>query len=421
MWLPPPVRGLVTHERHGRVLFIMATPLDLFTYEHATVKGCIDSGCTRGHLKLKDLAESIGRGWIGDRKGLNLRDRIRPAVVIGRVIKGTRSVPSAEECVRNAADRKRKDLRKDMAVGCASRTLASLSTGRVDWYWHIGDPDVLVIKRLLIAEIPADPALGQDCTICLGSNVLDTQNVEDVYWREDVCQHAFHKTCIMDWFRQCLDAGQDTTCPLCVRSHPISGGNSAIDGRPPGSGEARADCGDAAPGNAAVACGGAGACGACGGAVASGATASASPLARVRAIVEDGSAQDERPCGVSTLPADVADAAKLAVRIAPASRSTRKRPIGDLDELPDASKNSLSVRRAAAFEREPRWEVGDAIEARWGSRKGGTKWYRGRVVRVHTMGTPAADLMELRSYDVHFDDGDTEDGVMAKHVRAQRN
>ena len=119
------------------VVELMAT---CFAYEHATPDACRKAGCTRGHLVLKELAESIGRGWVGDRKGLNLRDRIRPCVVIGRSIKGSIKVPDAQEIARNRANSDRKDLRRDKTVGSESITLASLSTKRKEWYWHAGDP-----------------------------------------------------------------------------------------------------------------------------------------------------------------------------------------------------------------------------------------------------------------------------------------
>ena len=190
-------------------------------YRHATPVTCRKAGCSSAHLVLKDLAASVERSWTGDRPGLNLRNAIRSEIVFGRTIKGTKNVPRLSEIKANRPDSDRKDHRN--ANGIRSRTsatLASLSTGRTEHYWHPGDPDIMAIKRLLIAEIPADPALGQDCAICLGRAVHDTRDANEVYVRDEICPHAFHRSCIREWCDQCHSVGQDFTCPLCVRPHP---------------------------------------------------------------------------------------------------------------------------------------------------------------------------------------------------------
>ena len=68
------------------------------------------------------------------------------------------------------------------------------------------------------------------------------------------------------------------------------------------------------------------------------------------------------------------------------------------------------------------WEVGDAVEARFGAMKNGTAWYRGRVRGVHELNNDAYDGPKhvygpRRVYDIAYDDGDEELAVLSKHVR----
>jgi hypothetical protein len=79
--------------------------------------------------------------------------------------------------------------------------------------WHPGDPDIAAVKRLLIAEIPADPSLGQDCAICLGS-WSDTNDLGTIYCKPRVCPHTYHKACIRAWF-----GDTQGTCPECRVVH----------------------------------------------------------------------------------------------------------------------------------------------------------------------------------------------------------
>lgn len=366
---------------------------EVFTYEHATVKACQKAGCTRSHLVLKDLAESIGRGWIGDRKGLNLRDPMRAAVVIGRVIKGTCNVPDEIEIERNQAHGRRKDTRRNKIVGSESTRLSSLSTARKEWYWHAGDPDVLAIKRLLISEVPADPNLGQECAICLASRVHDTRDADAIYCREDICIHAFHRTCIEEWFRQCVSSGQDTTCPMCVRPHPL-----------PHESLARQERDRQVTSMAGLAAGGA-ACATC-------ATFTTCTTADVV-----NTAPAAPSCGAGGSGSASGTAASSGAVVSSCGRPTRKRPFDEFGELEDTNKSSLKNRREAAASRSQQWEEGDTVEARWAAKRGGSGWFRGRVTRVHEL-THADPGGPGRAYDISYEDGDEECQVMPRYVRA---
>lgn len=175
-----------------------STAADPFTYAYVTPASCAKAGCNRPHLVLKDLAEQVGRAWEGERAGKNLRDAIRSEVVFGRTLKGTKKVPASGEIRSNQPQPSRKDFRRHpRALGSTTISLASLSTGRNDHYWHLGDPDIMSVKRLLIREIPANLSLGQDCAICL-NNAHDTRDPDEVYCRETVCPHSFHLSCIRD-------------------------------------------------------------------------------------------------------------------------------------------------------------------------------------------------------------------------------
>jgi len=55
----------------------------------------------------------------------------------------------------------------------------------------------------------------------------------------------------------------------------------------------------------------------------------------------------------------------------------------------------------------PKFAVGAIIEARW---KGGSKYYRGKIVKVNPDGT----------YAIHHDDGDKASSVVAAHIRPVR-
>ena len=70
------------------------------------------------------------------------------------------------------------------------------------------------------------------------------------------------------------------------------------------------------------------------------------------------------------------------------------------------------------MERAPQWRSGDAVQARWDAKRGGTKWYDGEVVRVHDIKDGAGAM--ARVYDVQYVDNDHEQGVLARNVRARR-
>ena len=61
--------------------------------------------------------------------------------------------------------------------------------------------------------IPANPALGETCAICLNKS-HDGRDLSEVYSKPAVCQHTFHRECIRQWF---TDAQGE--CPLCRRVH----------------------------------------------------------------------------------------------------------------------------------------------------------------------------------------------------------
>jgi len=52
------------------------------------------------------------------------------------------------------------------------------------------------------------------------------------------------------------------------------------------------------------------------------------------------------------------------------------------------------------------YKQGERIAARW---RQGTTWYNGRIARVHDNDT----------YDINYDDGDTESGVLPEYIRSQ--
>ena len=96
--------------------------------------------------------------------------------------------------------------------------------------------------------------------------------------------------------------------------------------------------------------------------------------------------------------------------------STRKRRAGELCELVDTGKHSLASRRMAAAQRAQKWSVGDAVEARFCAKKGGTGWFRGRISRVHNLDDDEPNGPGC-AYDIEYDDGDVEHAVLARHVR----
>ena len=337
--------------------------MHMHPYIHATPVACRKAGCSRAHLVLKDLAASVERSWEGARPGLNLRNAIRSEIVFGRTVKGTKNVPRCTEIRANRPDADRKDHRNANGIRPpTSATLASLSTGRKEHYWHPGDPDIMAIKRLLIAEISADSDLGQDCAICLGRAVHDTRDANEVYVREEICQHSFHRSCIREWCDQCHSVGQDFTCPLCVRPPP------PVD--------------DAAALTVTTVAG-------------TTAGRAAQPL-------------EQAALSGSALLRQVAQAA---------AAGTRKRPASELCcALPDTSKGSLTNRRAVATRKLLAFNVGDAVEARWRAKQGGSGWYRGKVSGVLELSEEAGG--PARTYDIAFDDDDRETGVLARHVRS---
>jgi hypothetical protein len=85
---------------------------------------------------LKDIAASVGRAWEGGRPGLNRRDAIRSEVRYGRALKGTRHVPSEAEARTDRAEGKKGDTRKrkSVPIQISDVTLASLRTGRSEYY-----------------------------------------------------------------------------------------------------------------------------------------------------------------------------------------------------------------------------------------------------------------------------------------------
>ena len=87
----------------------------------------------------------------------------------------------------------------------------------------------------------------------------------------------------------------------------------------------------------------------------------------------------------------------------------------ELTALEDESKNSLKSRREAAASRSQRWEDGDAVEARWDSKRG-SRWYPGRITRVHELADDAPGGPG-RAYDIAYDDGDREEKVLQRDVR----
>lgn len=335
-------------------------------YRHATPVACSKAGCNSAHLVLKDLAASVERSWTGDRPGLNLRNAIRSEIVFGRTIKGTKNVPRLAEIKANRPDSDRRDHRNANGIRSpTSATLASLATGRTEHYWHPGDPDIMAIRRLLIAEIPADPALGQDCAICLGRAVHDTRDANEVYVRDEICPHAFHRSCIREWCDQCHSVGQDFTCPLCVRPHPPMDDAAAF----------------TVP------------------------TVAVTTAGRAAHLFEQVALHDMSHGSTSSR--QVAQAA---------TTWTRKRPASDLCRaLPDSSKGSLTNRRAVATRKMHAFNAGDTVEARWRAKQGGSGWYRGKITRVLELSEEAGG--PARTYDVAFDDGDQEAGVLARHAR----
>ena len=380
-------------------------------YNHPTPQSCAKAGCTHPHLSLRDLAASVGRAWKGDRAGKNLRDRIRSEVIYGRSIKGTAEVPSAAEIASNSPGKDRKDFRKvknTSSPGISRPTLASLATKRLKHYWHPGDPDILAVKRLLIAEIPADPHLGQDCAICLGS-VFDTNNVDEVYGRDEVCRHAFHLSCIKDWFRQCGSVGQAPTCPLCVREHPPLEAGPAMH----------------APSSSAAAAGASSIISSCGVACAAACSAAHPQAAPIGgALPSAGPSLCAAASGSGSSGAGSSAAAAMepapAIHMVAGGRSTRKRPMETLCELEDPSKSSLKKRREEAASRRPVWAEGDLVEARWHAKLGGDIWFPGRVERVHELAHDAPGGPG-RAYDIKYEDGtgDYESEVLPRYVRAR--
>ena len=98
-----------------------------------------------------------------------------------------------------------------------------------------------------------------------------------------------------------------------------------------------------------------------------------------------------------------------------ASRSTRKRPSDGLCVLADERKSSLANKRTAALGQAERFQVGDAVGARYKARQGGKLWYRGKVMCVHEIPPEAGG--PARTYDIKYNDGDHEPRVMSKYVR----
>mmetsp|Transcript_13184 Transcript_13184/g.33784 ORF Transcript_13184/g.33784 Transcript_13184/m.33784 type:complete len:385 (+) Transcript_13184:34-1188(+) len=365
-----------------------------FTYDYPTPMACTKAGCTKSHLVLKDLAISVGRAWEGSRPGKVLRDVIRSEIVFGRSLKGTRNVPCAREIATNVqgSGKSRKYFRRVKHIpSTRAPALASLATGRDFHYWHPGDPDIMAIKRLLISEIPANAALGQDCAICMG-NVHDTNDADEVYCADGICPHKFHRTCICEWFGQCESTGLELTCPECRRLHPYPSGETA--------GGSDSSAGSTTP-TAMCACTACAARSSHGGEAGGGTSGYGCGSGSSSSSVQPVHARNDASAD-SSLPAE-------GVGLQP-STTTRKRRVGELCALADPCKSSLDSRRRALAERCQRWDVGDAIEARFGTLKGGTAWYRGQVSCVH-------NLDAGRVYDIAYVDGDEEFAVLAKYVR----
>ena len=93
--------------------------------------------------------------------------------------------------------------------------------------------------------------------------------------------------------------------------------------------------------------------------------------------------------------------------------SKRSRSSDELYELQDPSVNSLSKRRARLLSKMPIFAVGQRVQARYlaSQAKLSPGWYRGVVRCVHVQDG-------VRSYDVTYDDGDTEDHVVPKYMKA---
>ena len=93
--------------------------------------------------------------------------------------------------------------------------------------------------------------------------------------------------------------------------------------------------------------------------------------------------------------------------------SKRSQSSDELYELQDPSVNSLSKRRAWWLAKMPIFAVGQRVQARYlaSQAKPSPGWYRGVVRCVHAQDG-------VRSYDVTYDDGDTEDHVVPKYMKA---
>ena len=85
-----------------------------------------------------------------------------------------------------------------------------------------------------------------------------------------------------------------------------------------------------------------------------------------------------------------------------------------LHELPDPSMHSLAIRRADAAAKMPIFAVGQRVQARYQASQASKQspgWYRGVVQFVH-------EQDGVRSYKVRYDDGDKEDNVLPKYIKA---
>ena len=110
---------------------------------YSTPASCKAAGCTRSHITVKDLASSCSLAWQGARKGRNIRAPIRKYARTGKLKKLGRYTWSVGVLLQGT---KIVRTQAEIAAGTTSQ--------RTHWYWHLGDPDIAVVKSIIRSTVP---------------------------------------------------------------------------------------------------------------------------------------------------------------------------------------------------------------------------------------------------------------------------
>ena len=112
---------------------------------YSTPASCKAAGCTLTHITLKEIVLKLGRKdlWQGARKGRNIRAPIRKHARTGKLKKLGRYTWSVGVLLQGT---KIVRTQAEIAAGTTSQ--------RTHWYWHLGDPDIAVVKSIIRSTVP---------------------------------------------------------------------------------------------------------------------------------------------------------------------------------------------------------------------------------------------------------------------------